>query len=308
MKKQNCLVYADGNGEIIYRKLGSHIKKRHLADTPMDKSFVPYIIMIVCTATDFAFFYNLFSLISFDSGPIRAFQCIAMLIGADLVPVYLGIVYRRIKQGVWTDKTVPWLALIVIVLTFATNIVLRIYSFDELIPAVQTYGGPDIQEQLAKEAAKAYKTAVGLTFTGTVVPFITSAASFFISFVTSDPLGSRKRNLEELLAEKKDEIRRLDAIISELELDSNFAENLLRDDETKFEAAKMLQRAKVLLYCDYVRQKLKEHLKNPTAISALSEESSAQILERLYRELAALDTEKAPAYGSTVHNELKTAS
>ena len=55
-----------------------------------------------------------------------------------------------------------------------------------------------------------------------------------------------------------------------------------------------MQRALVLSYADYVRQRLKEHLANPTAINALSEEICVAILERLDRELAALDKAEGP--------------
>ena len=55
-----------------------------------------------------------------------------------------------------------------------------------------------------------------------------------------------------------------------------------------------MQRAVVINYCEYVRQRLKEHLANPTAINALSEETCVAILERLDRELAALDRTGIP--------------
>ena len=69
---------------------------------------------------------------------------------------------------------------------------------------------------------------------------------------------------------------------------------MVQDDEGKFQEMKKMQRALVLSYCDYVRQRLKEHLANPTAINALSEETCVAILERLDRELAALDKAEKP--------------
>ena len=92
----------------------------------------------------------------------------------------------------------------------------------------------------------------------------------------------------EMLIEKKDEIRRLEAILSEY-TDSEFAEHLSRNDNGKFEEMKKLQRALVTGYAEYVRQRLKEHLGNPISTSALSEENCVAILARLDQELAALD-------------------
>ena len=57
---------------------------------------------------------------------------------------------------------------------------------------------------------------------------------------------------------------------------------------------KKMHRAVVINYCEYVRQRLKEHLADPTAINALSEETCIAILERLDRELAALDKFDVP--------------
>ena len=65
-------------------------------------------------------------------------------------------------------------------------------------------------------------------------------------------------------------------------------------DEGKYEAMKKMHRAVVINYCEYVRQRLKEHLANPTSINALSEETCVAILERLDRELAALDQMEIP--------------
>lgn len=104
----------------------------------------------------------------------------------------------------------------------------------------------------------------------------------------------RKRAVEEMLTEKNDEIRRLDAILSEYDADPEFAEHLREDDEGKYEEMKKMQRAVVINYCEYVRQKLKEHLANPTSINALSEETCVAILDRLDRELAALDRTEIP--------------
>ena len=54
------------------------------------------------------------------------------------------------------------------------------------------------------------------------------------------------------------------------------------------------QRAQVLKYCDYVRQRLKEHLLDPASIRALSAESCDTILKKLDRELKALDNMDDP--------------
>ena len=298
MSRTNNLISIDRNGEFVYHGLNSHTSKKYKADTPMDKSFVPYLIMVLCGTIDAACFINLFKMISYDSPFLLGIQVAGFLFAFDVVPLYLGIQFRRIKQGLSKDKFIMWLAFIVCAMACVLNIVLRLMTMDQMAPdlssATTSFIGTAAQEVQVSEETGVDPTALGLALVGIVIPFVTSLGSFFISYLTYNPLMVRKRNEEELLGEKKDEIRRLDAILFEYDADAEFAEHLIQDDEGKFQEMKKMQRALVLSYCDYVRQRLKEHLANPTAINALSEETCVAILERLDRELAALDKAEVP--------------
>ncbi len=293
MSKTNRLISIDRNGEFVYHGLNSHISKKYRADTPMDKAFVPYLIMALCGTIDAACFINLFKLISYDSPFLLWIQVAGFLFAFDVIPLYLGIQFRRIKQGISKDRFIIWMALVVCAMACVLNIVLRLMTMDQMAPdlssAAISFVGTTSQGVQESDADGVNATALGLALVGIVIPFVTSIGSFFISYLTYNPLMVRKRNQEELLAEKKDEIRRLDALLFEYDADTEFAEHLIQDDAGKYEEMKKMQRALVLSYTDYVRQRLKEHLANPTAINALSEETCVAVLERLDRELAALD-------------------
>ena len=295
MSKTTNLISIDHNGEFVYHGLNSHVSKKYRADTPLDKSFVPYLIMVFCAIVDASVFISLFKMISYDSPFMLGIQVAGCLFAFDVVPLYLGIQLRRIKQGLSKDKFIMWMALVVCILACAMNVVLRLMTMEQLSPdlssATTNYFGNVAQES---QATGIDATAIALTIFGIVLPVLTSVGSFFISYLTYNPLKVRKRFEEEMITEKKDEIRRLDAILAEYDADTDFAEHLVQDDEGKFQEMKKMQRALVLSYCDYVRQRLKEHLANPTAISALSEETCVAILERLDRELAALDKAETP--------------
>ena len=59
---------------------------------------------------------------------------------------------------------------------------------------------------------------------------------------------------------------------------------------------RQLQRAKVVSYCQYVRERMKEHLGDPTSNNVLSEEHACEaILKRLDSELTCLEDEPATA-------------
>ena len=293
MSKTNRLISIDRNGEFVYHGLNSHISKKYRADTPMDKAFVPYLIMALCGTIDAACFINLFKLISYDSPFLLWIQVAGFLFAFDVIPLYLGIQFRRIKQGISKERFIIWMALVVCAMACVLNIVLRLMTMDQMAPdlssAAISFVGTTSQGVQESDADGVDATALGLALVGIVIPFVTSIGSFFISYLTYNPLMVRKRNQEELLAEKKDEIRRLDALLFEYDADTEFAEHLIQDDAGKYEEMKKMQRALVLSYTDYVRQRLKEHLANPTAINALSEETCVAVLERLDRELAVLD-------------------
>lgn len=295
MNKTDSLVSIAPNGEFIYHGLNSHIGKKYRADNPLDKSFVPYLIMIFCAAVDGAVFYNLFKMLSYDSPFTLGVQVAGCLFAFDIVPVYLGIQLRRIKQGLSKDRFILWIALAVCILACALNVVLRLMTMDRISPDLSSsaadYFGNVIQEN---QSSGVDATAIALTVFGIVLPVLTSAGSFFISYLTYNPLKVRKRRLEEMLTEKEDEIRRLDAVLFEYEADSEFAEHLVQIDEGKFEEMKRMYRALVISYCDYVRERLKEHLANPAAVSVLSEESCTDILDRLDKDLDALYKAEVP--------------
>lgn len=271
MIRSNQLLSVGRNGEIIYHGLNSHMSHKFKADTAFDKPFVAYVVMLLCGAIDAMCFINLFSLISYDSPFILGMQVCGLLVGFDLIPCYLGIHLRRLKQGLTKDKFIVWFALSASAIAFLINIVLRISTIKLMSPD----GIVDAN-------------AISLTVFGCFIPFVTSLASFFVSYLLYNPLQVRKKNIEILMYEKQDEIRRLQAFLDEYEMESDFGEHLVKDDEEKYEAMLRYQIALVLGYCDLVRQRMKEHLGTPSASNALSEETCASILNRLDQELTAL--------------------
>lgn len=305
MSKNNNIISKDRNGEFIYHGLNSHMRKKYKPDTPMDNSFVPYLIMFFCAVVDTTVFISLFKLISYDSPFMLGIQVAGFVFGFDVIPIFLAIQLRRLKQGLTKDAFIMWLALAVVIVAFAMNIILRIMTIDLMFPDLSSVGTNYFGMTTTPNASlEIDASAIALTIFGIGLPMLTSVGSFFVSYLTYNPLKVRKRAEEELLNEKKDEIRRLDALLSEYEADEAFAEHLRQDDEGKYEEMKKMHRALVISYCDYVRQRLKEHLADPTAINALSEETCVAILERLDKELAALD--KTP--NTDVHSVLNSHS
>lgn len=273
------------HGEILYRGLHRDEKLRNKADTPFDNTIAPYIIMLFCASVDGAVFYSLFSAISYDRPLMLGVQIAGFLFGFDVVPIYLGIHLRRLRQGLSRDHFIAWMAFSVCLVVCAMNVYLRIATIDELTPkAMHTsfLGTASVTEERST-------TAAALTVFGIGIPVVTSMGSFFISYLTYDPLKIRRCREEALIAEKRDEIRRFEAILNDYAAETDFAQHLLDEDQGKYEEMRRMQRAMVLGYCDYARQRLKEHLGTPSANTILSQENCAQLLSRLDRELRCIE-------------------
>ncbi len=287
MSKKKVPVSVDRDGGLIYNGLNSDLRQKYNADTPLDRSFVPYLVMLFCGIVDTSVFINLFSNISYESPFMLAIQVAGLLFAFDIVPIYIGIQLRRIKQGLTSDRFIMWFAISVCALGFATNVILRILTMNQISPdlgstAVNFYGSVVEETQTATIDS----TVIALTIFNIILPILTSIGSFFISYLTYNPIKVRKRALEKMINEKKDEIRKLDALLLEYSYDPRFYYRSLDTDKAMFNATKQTYRALVMSYCDYVREFLKEHIGTPNSNNALSQENCSYILSRLDKELA----------------------
>ena len=281
-------------GELVIPNLNSHITTKYRPDTPLDNAIVPYLVMLLCAAADCLVFVNLFSKVSWDRPSLIAVQVAGFLMAFDVVPIYIGIQYRRVKQKLTNNKFILWMAVGVFTFAVILNIVLRVLTMDLMSGSTSTSYFGTVTEQMTTSTSANDPATIAQTLFCSVIPILTSLTSFYISYLTSDPQRFKKKNYEKLISEKSDEIRSLNAYLSEFDADSDFAQHLEEDDNDKYISMQKFYKALVLTYAGYVRQRLKEHIGNPTSTNILSEENAAEILERLDRELAALDSSVEP--------------
>ena len=261
----------NNKGEIVNECLQRNNKKLYKPDTPFDNSFVPYLIMIFCAMVDGLVFYSLFSKISYDSPMMLMAQIIGLLLGYDVAPIFMGIQYRRLRQGLTKDKFTLIMALVVCGIAISINIALRIVTIDlngvSTISTVTSYVGASTQEVTDTGLAP---SIIASTIFGIGVPIVTSLTSLLVSFMTYNPLDIKKRRLVEMLEDTRDEVRRLDAIIEDYDLEQDFAEQVEIEDKEKYRQMQKMHKAMVIGYCDYVRERLKEQLGNPSSNNAVS--------------------------------------
>ena len=281
-------------GEFIYKNLNRHLASRYKPDTLFDRSFIPYLVLLFCAVADGAVFYNLFQMLSYDAVFFQIVQVGGLIFGFDAVPVYAAIQLRRLKDKLSHDWFIMWLAAAAFLLAFSVNTALRL-----IIPPEQGMSDPaQIEETLPGSAQNPKAPAesnqeqeahgLAMVLFGICMPAITSAGSFFISYNTYDPLKIMAGRLEKDIGLKKDEIRRMDAIIQDFDNQDHRTEM----DTQLYNAKKRSYRALAISGSKYAIQKIKEHLaQDAAAISLLSRASCISLLNRLDRTVEALESE-----------------
>ena len=301
MRNKNLVDLAP-NGEFIYHPLNTQIPQKYKPDNVLDRAVVPYLVMLLCLAVDAAIFVNLFTIISFDSPLLIVLEVSCFLFAFDILPIYLGIHFRRLKQKLVTERFILWIGIAVFSLAAAMNLVLRVTTIDQMAPE-SSFHAASSQSEAEEEVDS---TAIALTVFCIGGPLLTSVGSFTISYLCYNPLQIRKRREETLIAEKTDEIRRLNAYQLEYEAAANYGKDLMRDDELKYQDMQRMYKAKVMSYSDYVRQRLIEHIGDPTSTNRLSQERTIAILDRLDREIAALYSQPTLHWQSQETDQTRT--
>lgn len=278
----NRLWKRESNGEITDCTVNNILNEKHRPDNPLDRSFVPYIIMLFCMGVDLTIFLSLFKMISYDSPIMLAVQVGGFLLCFDVTPVFLGITLRRSKARLSSSKLMMYLALAVFVGAAVVNLVLRIQTFDLIAPApALTVDSGSLMVGTEAAASSVGSKEIAQTIFAVVVPILTSAGSFFISYITFDPLKVLQKRYEKLLALKRDELRRVQAILSEYNSDSHYEETLCSEERVKYTQASLEQRSKLAKYMLYVRQQLIAALNDPASTSALSADDYQTLLEKV---------------------------
>lgn len=290
-KKSKPLWALNKGGEMIFPSLHDDIQKKYAPDSPFFHSIVPYIMLMVCAAIDFFVFKSKFDLIAYSGEMMKAFSIAGLLVGFDVVPIFTAIHFRKVEQGLSHARYLLGILLAVTILAMGLNGVICVATMDDMAPPKMENAFVVTQEDVADTQEETGPDAgvVAMTLFSCLVPMITSGASFCISYLTYDPLASRMKREDMMIRDKRDIIRRLDAVIMDYECDLDFAQRLDEIDQGKYLETTKLMLARALKYCDHVRQRIKEHLQNPAAGSALSAESCEEILKKLDRELEALN-------------------
>ena len=258
----------DDQGNLHFNVKHRVANLRTKPDTLWNHPLALIVIITLCAFVDFMCFKQLFDSFLLDSPLIRWTGILGMIFAFDFVPVYLGLNVRKRLQKYNVSITILIVMGLIFTLAFAANIYLRI-SFKDLVMPDLTTSSTSIFGSVSTESTVSSRALPYAIFAG-ILPLLTSIGSFTISFLMANPLKAEKLALDTEHNELADSIGQIDALLQEYEADPDFYGRLMGDDENKYGVMKQMIREKRDTYRDYVRERIKEFLGNPTASNVLS--------------------------------------
>lgn len=280
MKKSKERLYRiDNQGHLKFPLRMEILRNFEKSDSGWEHPVVLIIIMTICGLLDFVMFRQLFSSFLYDSKAVQMLSIIAMLIGFDVAPIYLGIVLKKRQQGLNSDVMAAVLFGFAFIIAFIANIILRIAVKDLVLPDLSLAMTSIMGETSGADTTN--NLALTYALFASALPVITSLVSFGVSFHTLNPLRIRVRKLREEQIAIEDNIVEIEALLMEYEEDLDHFKRLLVEDEQKYQNMIEMLHEKTLFYCDYVRERLKEHLGNPTSSNELSKDNRTDLLSAL---------------------------
>lgn len=287
-RRKNKELWQHGkNGEIIDLAVK---KSQHRAETLFESRKAPYVWACVLALVDLAVFFSLFAHIGYDSPALIMAQISVFLICFDVLPIYLGLLVKKQRQGMEVETRNIMMVVALIILGFVVNIILRVMTI-ELLSGGSSAASVALEALLVNETENTIPSSdIGYTLFSIVSPMICAVLGFIVSYNNSNPLRWQAWTQEDQIRYKQDEVRRIEAIVKEYEINKDYGQNLLKDDEDQFIASIYEIISRTTEHCIYVRQKLKEHLLDPASSSALSVDPYQKISFQLLKHVEETST------------------
>ena len=258
------------HGNVVFSASDDLIKTAYQPDTGFEHPAASFLIMILCGMLDILMFTQLFSAILYDSFFFRVAATLVLFVGFDFGPVYLGLQFRRDRDGMAVNRMVMSIFVIAFALAFASSAYLRFYARDIILPADSFSGSAEVNP-----------LAVPWAVFGTVAPLITSLVSFAISYFNYRPLMARKKALETSIARVQAEIMQHHSILCEYDEEQDLSTHLALTEEGRYLQAVAAAKNQGIYLCNYVRERLKEHLGEPSSTNELSKSAALKLLNEL---------------------------
>lgn len=279
MKKSHHLWQIDREGNLHFPLRREQLPNLYCADSGWESPSAAVAVMLICGLLDFVVFKQLFATMLYDYVLIQWLSIIGCLVAFDLAPIYMGILTRKKSQGYRVNSTVILLLFCSFFMVLVGNVFLRIIQRNVLVPDLSAFSSSILGpvEETTQENEVAYPYAVF----SSLLPLATSIVSFAVSYISSDPLKAKLRKLHQEQIELEESIGMISSVLLEYDMDPDLKGRLQQDDDYAYYDKIQMVRELGLQYCDYVRERLKEHLGEASCTNELSKDIHEKLLEHL---------------------------
>ena len=277
-KSKNHLLWTlDQQGQLHFP-----LRSRIARDTDANSSawehpFALLAVMLLCATLDFVMFKQLFAAILYDAVWIQWFSIFGFLVCFDLAPIYLGLFLKKRRQGYTVE---PWILFGLAAAFFAAfigNVALRIVMRDVVLPDL-TQTSTSVMGSVQADTAAGSSRAMAYALFAAILPAGTSLVSFAISYLTANPLKSDLRRLRCEAVSAQEALAQTDATIAEYDASVDHFLLLQEEENQRYASARAAIAEQMLMHCDYVRERIKEHLADPAALNELSKPRREELL------------------------------
>ena len=228
---------------------------------------VSILLLVVFTAGDLANIYMILSDVLTQNPVVLFLFATVLCLLFNFLPTILARLIR-LRQAKMINAPTIYLIVIFIVflLLLASVFFVRFATRDQefyttsLMQSVASGGG--------NQQTTASPAALPMVFLMTSLPLGAATVSFFISWM-ADPLQEKIRRLEKHRIKLSENLVQLKAFMAEC-ADRQYQTRLMTEDAAKYAVAMNTIEAEKLHLQDYYRERLAEHLGNPTSTSILS--------------------------------------
>ena len=268
----------DKQGNLNYHLRMDQAGELYMPDTVWERPVVTFILMILCAILDYVVFQQLFAAILYDQVLIQRLSVLGCLIAFDVAPIYLGVQMKKHQQGFQIDWSTVYGLLTAFLLVCVGNLWLRITVRDILVPdsSASAFSVFSTAEESGSNSA-----ALPYAIFSSFLPVATSLVSYGASYISANPLKARVKMLHVHQIQLEDAINQVNSILCEYEEDAELGARLLAEDDQMYLAAEKRTQELGFWYCDYVRERIKEHLGDPAATNELSKDVRQQLEKML---------------------------
>ncbi len=274
----------DAQGNLRFPGRERAAKDTCAPDSLWERPVISTLMLIACALLDFVVAVALVNDVAYDRLWIRLLTPVGFLIGLDVAPIYLGNFVRKREQRLGIPAAGKLFAMVfaaAFLAVFLLNAGIRLgligTSGTDLGASGAVFADSAAQARAEAAQAEALKYDRLYNWMMIVLPAVTSLVSFGVSYYVNDFLRLRLNRALLQRTQLEDEYDRFDAALAEFDSLKARSAELQADDDLQYTAAQAQTCEAFYHWCDYVRERIKEHLGDAAASNELSKDRREEL-------------------------------